>query len=71
MGLLPDLALRLGLRVGQGLRVVLRAPVRGRVSDGAIEGCGDNGSIVGRWVDGVGIIDECVRLIGVVDGAID
>jgi hypothetical protein len=33
--------------------------------------CGDDGSITGGRVGGVGIIVECIGLIGVVDGAVD
>jgi hypothetical protein len=51
--------------------VVLVAPVRGCTSDGAIKQRGDDGFIAGWRVGGVNVIVECVRLVGVVDGAVE
>jgi hypothetical protein len=41
------------------------------MSDGAIKQRGDDGFIAGRRVGGASVIVECVRLIGIVDGAVE
>jgi hypothetical protein len=70
-GFLPDSALGLGIRIGQGFRVTLGSPVGGGASDGVVKRHHDDRSITGGKVGGVSIISECVRLIDGLGGVVD